>query len=99
VNTTARPIVAALDLELWAFHHQRQLHVLLDGQHVQTFLVNPQARVFRIAPLSLTPGGHEIGFLAAEPPTVVADATPSADHRALSFAVGRWRWSSRGESR
>ena len=43
VNSSHRPIVAALDVEMTAFHHARRLTLVLDGSEVQTMRVEPRA--------------------------------------------------------
>jgi hypothetical protein len=46
----------------------------------------------RIGPLVLSPGAHELVFRASEAPTVADDVMKNGDRRALSFALGTWRW-------
>ena len=96
-NTGDRPIVATLDLEMSAFHRARQMDVALDGHALQTLVVDPARRVYRIGPLSLASGGHELVFHPAESPTVAADLIDNGDRRPLSFALGAWTWTVRGE--
>ncbi len=97
VNTRAQPIVATLGVELSAFHRTRQMELLLDGRHVQTFVVEPPRRMYHTGPLAVAPGGHELTFRPAEAPTVAGDAIGNGDPRALSFAVGAWKWTVQGE--
>jgi hypothetical protein len=92
VNTSEQPLVAAVDIELSAFHHDRHLTLLLDGLEVQRLSIEPQRRTYRFGPWSLIPGEHELGFLPAEPPTVADDVISNGDRRPLSFAFGSWRW-------
>jgi hypothetical protein len=99
VNTGAQPIVSTLGLELSAFHHARRMELLLDGREVQTLVVEPPRRIYQIGPLSVTPGGHELVFHPAEVPTVANDVIDNGDRRALSFALGTWHWTVRGEER
>jgi hypothetical protein len=96
VNTRAQPVVATLGLELSAFHRARRMELLLDGRHVQTFVVEPPRRMYQTHPLAVTPGAHELAFRAAEAPTVADEAIGNGDPRALSFAFGAWAWTVRG---
>jgi hypothetical protein len=97
VNTTGRPIVATLGLEISAFHRDRHLKLRLDGQPVQTIAVEPPRRVHQIGPLTLAPGDHELAFQPVEVPTVAGDVINNGDRRPLSFAIGKWDWTVRGE--
>ncbi len=96
-NTTTRPIVATLDLELSAFDRTRRLDVRLDGQMLQTLIVAPPRRVYRIGPIAMTPGSHALTFHPVEAPTVADDVIRNGDRRSLSFAMGTWSWTVRGE--
>ena len=100
VNTRAQPIVATLDVELSAFHRARRLEMLLDGrpvENVQTLVVEPASRTYQIGPLMVNPGGHELLFRPAAAPTVASDVIDNGDRRPLSFALGTWSWTVRGE--
>ena len=97
VNTSARPIVAAIDLEMSAFHRARRMELRLDGHPVQTLVVEPPRRIYQIGPLTVPPGDHELVFHPAEPPTVADDVIKNGDRRPLSFALGTWNWTVRGE--
>jgi hypothetical protein len=97
VNTGARPIVATLGLEVSAFHHARGLELLLDGRHVQALVVEQSRRIHQLGPLTVIPGSHELVFHPAEVPTVASDVIDSGDRRPLSFALGTWTWTFRGE--
>jgi hypothetical protein len=97
VNTSAQPIVTTLGIELSAFHRARRLELLLDGRHVQTFVVEPPRRIYQVGPLTVIPGGHELAFHPAEGPTVAGDVINNGDRRPLSFALGTWHWTVRGE--
>jgi hypothetical protein len=99
VNTSARPIVATLGLEMSAFHRARGMELLLDGRHVQTLVVQPPRRIYQFGPLTVNPGGHELVFHPAEAPTVAGDITHDGDRRALSFALGAWSWDVPGAQR
>jgi hypothetical protein len=100
VNTSARPIVATLSLELSAFHRARRMELLLDGraiQNAQALVVEPSRRTYHVGPLTISPGDHELVFHAAEGPTVAAAVISNGDPRPLSFAFGTWHWTVRGE--
>ncbi len=97
VNTSAQPIVATLGLELSAFHRARRMEVRLDGRPVQTLVVEPSRRIYQIGPLTVPPGDHELVFHPAEAPTVAGDVIDNGDRRPLSFALGTWSWTVRGE--
>jgi hypothetical protein len=93
VNTCARPLVGALAIEVSAFNHARQMEIRLDGQPVQTLIVEPSRRMYRIGPLTVFPGDHELVFHPSEPPTLADDVIHDGDRRRLSFAIGRSHWS------
>jgi hypothetical protein len=97
VNTRPQPIVATLGIELSAFHYARRIELLLDGLHVQTFVVEPPRRIYQVGPFAVIPGSHELVFHPSEPPTVAGDAIGNGDPRPLSFALGAWSWTVRGE--
>jgi hypothetical protein len=93
VNTGARPIVAALGLDMSAFHVAREMALRLDGQPVQTLVVEPSRHIYQIGPLTVPPGDHTLAFHAAEAPDVAGDVIDNRDPRRLSFALGTWTWS------
>jgi hypothetical protein len=97
VNTHQIPIVAAVEVEMSAFHQPRQLELRLDGQAVQTLVVEPARRIYQIGPMIVPPGDHQLVFHPAEAPTVVRDVIDSRDPRPLSVALGTWTWTVRGE--
>jgi len=97
VNTSARPIVAAIGLEMSAFHRARRMELQLDGHSVQTLVVEPSRRIYQIGPLTVPPGAHELVFHPSEAPTVADDVINNGDRRPLSFALGTWNWTVRGE--
>jgi hypothetical protein len=97
VNKSDRPVVAALDVEMTAFHGARRLQLLLDGKEAQTLVVEERRRINRLGPLALTPGDHELSFHPADPPSVAADFLNNGDRRPLSFGIGTWRWMVEGE--
>jgi hypothetical protein len=43
------------------------------------------------------PGGHELVFHPAELPSAPSDVIGGGDPRPLSFALGAWTWTVRGE--
>ena len=100
VNTSDRPIVATLDLEMASFNHPRRMTLLLDGRPVEKMLslvVEPLRRTYELGPLTIGSGEHELVFRPAEEPTVAGDVINNGDTRALSFAIGTWNWTVRGE--
>jgi len=100
VNTTAQPIVATLGIELSAFYVARRMELLLDRrpvENVQPLVVEPARRIYRIGPLTVSPGGHQLVFHPVEAPTVARDVIHNGDPRRLSFALGTWNWSVRGD--
>jgi hypothetical protein len=99
VNTGARPTAAALGLEMSAFHVPREMELWLDGQSVQTLVVEPSRQIYQIGPLTVAPGEHALVFHAAEAPDVAGDVTDNRDPRRLAFALGAWTWSVPAERR
>ena len=97
VNTGSIPIVATLHVELSAFHSARGLEMRLDGLPVQAIRVETPRRSYEIGPLDVPPGRHELVFRPTELPTVARDVIDNRDPRRLSFAIGAWHWSVRGE--
>ena len=92
VSTSVEPIVATLGVELSAFHRARRVEARLDGRPVQTLVVDPPRRIYRIGPLTMSPGDHDLVFYSVDPPTVASHAIANGDTRPLSFAVGAWSW-------
>lgn len=92
VNTCALPIAGALAIEVSAFHRARQMEIWLDGQPVQTLIVEPSRRMYRIGPLTMSPGNHELVFRPSESSTLADDVIHDGDRRRLSFAIGRSNW-------
>jgi hypothetical protein len=97
VNGSGRPMVASVDIEMSAFGGRRRVELLLDRQEVQRLIIEVERRFYRIGPLALTPGDHELVFHPIDPPTVAADLLKNGDRRPLSVAVGLWRWAVQGE--
>jgi len=95
-NTSDRPLVGGVEIEMSAFHEPRRMTVLLDGSTIDRVVVPIERGLIRIAPVPLTPGVHDLVFRPAEPPTVAADLIGNGDRRALSFAFGTWRWTVEG---
>ena len=96
VNTSARPMVGAVEIEMSAFHRARAMELRLDGHAVQTLLVSPARRVYEIGPITVPPGDHELVFHPTEAPTVAGDVIDNQDPRRLSFAIGTWAWRVQG---
>jgi len=99
VNSSARSLMASLDLETNAFHEPRRLAIVLDGAEVQDVVIDPQRAIRRIGPLMLRPGDHTLTFRARSAPPVADDVIHNGDPRPLSVAFGDWRWSVEGGQR
>jgi len=97
MNTGVRPIVATLAIELWAFQRARGMELRLDGHHVQHVGVTRARRLYEVGPLTVPPGQHTLAFHSTEAPTIADDIIKNGDRRPLSFAVGTWTWTVRGE--
>jgi hypothetical protein len=97
VNSTTRSVGANLDLELSAFHHARRLELFLDGGRLQTVVVEPSRHTYRVGPLTVWPGYHELVFRPAEDATVASDVLDTDDTRQLSLAFGAWNWNVQDE--
>ncbi|HMB79030.1 MAG TPA: 6-pyruvoyl-tetrahydropterin synthase-related protein [Vicinamibacterales bacterium] len=82
-----------LDVDMRAFHVTRPLAVRLDGGREQVLNVDPGARTYAIGPLALTAGPHVLTFHSAAPATRADEVIGNGDRRALSFAMGAWKWS------
>ena len=94
-NTLAQPVVATLDIELAAFARPRHLELRFDTrplEGVQALIVESARHTFRIGPITVPPGDHELLFHSVEAPTVAAGVIGNGDTRPLSFAVGTWSW-------
>ena len=92
VTPTPTPRVT-LELDLHAFHVTRPLAVRLDGGDAQTIDVDQDDRTYRIGPLALSAGAHQLTFHSTAPATPANEVIGNGDRRALSFAVGAWKWS------
>ncbi|MDP3719594.1 MAG: hypothetical protein Q8T13_17675 [Acidobacteriota bacterium] len=92
INTVGLAKAVTLDVELSAFAHDRQLIVALNGVDVQALHIEPARRSHRIGPFIVQPGAHELRFRSAEAPTVADQVIHNGDRRALSVAIGDWRW-------
>jgi hypothetical protein len=97
VNPDVRTTTAVIGIELSAFERVRRLELRLDGHSLQAIVVDPARRIYEIGPFALPPGGHEVIFHPVEPPTVAGDVMNDGDRRRLSFALGTWIPSVRGE--
>jgi len=96
VNTSARPVVATLDLELSANPAER-MDVRLDGGHLQTLDVVPSRRTYQLGPLTIGRGNHQLAFHATTALTVPDDIAGNGDRRPLSFELGTWTWTLRSD--
>jgi hypothetical protein len=92
VNTGFTPVVATLDVELSAFHIERQLEVQLDGRLIGQFAIERPRRRYFVGPLTVAPGDHQLSFHVVEPATVAGPVIGNGDPRPLAVAVGAWRW-------
>jgi len=97
VNTGGRALVATLDVELSAFYRPRRLDLALDGRSMQTIVVVPERRSYETGPFTVPPGRHELEFHPTEPPSPASEVAGNADPRRLSYAVGAWTWTVRGQ--
>jgi hypothetical protein len=97
VNTGSRPMAAVIGIELSAFDRVRRLELRLDGHSLLSLVVDPSRRIYQIGPFTVPLGSHEVVFHPVEPPTVAGDVMKDGDRRRLSFALGKWDWSVRGE--
>jgi hypothetical protein len=91
VAPTPQPRVT-LELELRAFGAGRPLGVALDDGDPRMLQVATGPGLYRIGPLALTAGAHRLIFHSSAPATRPHDVIASGDRRALSFALGEWRW-------
>ena len=82
-----------LDADLRAFHHARPLTVRLDEGRERTFDIGEDWHTYHIGPLTLTAGIHQLTFHSPAAATPADEVAGNGDHRALSFAIGEWRWS------
>ena len=102
VNASAQPIATTLGVELSAFHRTRRMGLLFDGRPVENIpalVVEPARRIYRIGPLAVMPGRHELVFHPIEAPTVAGTVIDNGDRRPLSFALGTWSWDVPGAPR
>ena len=97
VNTGNRPVVATLGLEMSAFHRARRMELRLDGRPVQTLVVAPSRRIYRLGPLTIVPGDHSSCSIPPKPPPWPATSISNGDRRPLSFAIGAWSWTVQSE--
>jgi hypothetical protein len=96
-NTGVQVIVATLEIEMWPFQRPRTLELRLDGHNVQRVSVARGRHRYQLGPLSLPPGDHVLMFHATEPPTAADNISGHSDRRAVSIAVGEWKWTVRDE--
>jgi hypothetical protein len=84
---------ATLEVEVRAFHVSRPLAVRLDTGAEQTLEIGVNPRTYQIGPLALTAGAHRLTFHSTVPATPADHVIGNGDRRALSFAIGAWKWS------
>jgi hypothetical protein len=82
-----------LEVDMRAFHASRPLAVRLDAGAEQSFDVDEDTRTYRIGPLALAAGSHRLTFHSAAPATPADQVIGNGDRRALSLAIGAWKWS------
>ncbi len=92
MNTTDHDQTVFLDLDAGAFAGPRHLAVALDGRPVAEVLVDDGARGYRIGPMALSPGTHQLEFRSLEPAVRPADVSQSRDRRPLAIRILRWSW-------
>jgi hypothetical protein len=97
VNRRDRTVRAHVDIQLRAVAGARNLTLRMDGQPALRLVAGESVRLYRVGPFTLTPGEHALVFRGAEPPTVADLRLHNGDPRALSFAVGTWRWTTEGQ--
>jgi hypothetical protein len=93
IEAPTRRAHVMLDLDIRAFHVTRTVAVRLDAEPEQIFAVDPVERTYRIGPLALSAGAHRLEFHSAAGATVADDVMGNGDRRALSIAIGFWKWS------
>jgi hypothetical protein len=98
-NTSVRPVAAMLDVEVSAFHRDRRVTLLLNDRPVDTIVVEPERRTYRIGPIRVPPGAHELAFHPVEPATAPEAVMHSGDRRPLSVAIGAWAWTIESDGR
>jgi hypothetical protein len=81
----------SLALTLAAFGVPRQVAVSCDGQVVARLDVTPVRAVYRIGPVPLPPGVHEITIASDDPPVSPASLGVSPDRRRLGIQWLGWR--------
>jgi hypothetical protein len=92
VNTTSSPVEATLAVELTPFPAARVLGVELNGAPLPDLALGEGRRSYSLGPLTLSPGANTLAFRALEPPVVADTVEHNGDQRALSVALGDWRW-------
>jgi hypothetical protein len=97
VNSSRRPVVASVEVEMTAFDERRRVTLLLDGVNVQALPVEPRRATYRLGPFALTPGQHALVFHPVDPPTVADERMKNGDRRRLSVGIGAWHWAVEGE--
>ena len=99
VNTGPRPLAATLDVELRAFHRARQVEVRFSGHSPQTLVVGRRRARYSFGPMVIPPGPSKVVFRPAEEATEADSVLRNGDTRALSMAVGRWKWTAQESHR
>lgn len=95
-NTSDHALVATAAVELAAFHNARRLELWIDGRRAQALDIHPERQTYAIGPVVLSPGAHLFVFHPVDAPTPAGALIGNGDTRALSFALGNWRWTAQG---
>jgi len=97
VNTGDEWIGATLRIEAEAFGGTRMLQLRLDGRPVQSLTIRAVSQAYQVELPPVAPGSHRLEFHPADPPAAVPSAGGHRDPRRLSFAIGSWSWTTRGD--
>jgi hypothetical protein len=92
VTSAARPRVT-LEIEIRAFGTSRPLSVRLDDRAPQSLQIATDSATYRIGPVTLAAGTHQLTFHSPAPPIRPDDVIGGGDRRPLGFRVGDWTWS------
>lgn len=98
VNTAEETRTADLEIDLISIERPREVIVLLGDQEVTRLATTTRWDHYRVEDLLLVPGPNRLTFVPTGRPTVPAEGSDSHDQRALTIAVGAWRWETRRRS-
>jgi hypothetical protein len=91
-NLSGAPYTAALDVELASFGIERHVVVWLNERHVTSLVVQSHRAMYRIGPMQVPPGRHQLRLRSVEAPIVAKTLEHNNDSRLLAIALGKWRW-------